>query len=195
MEQIIIFPLPHTDYLEISPALETGFSVCYQYGVDAFGFGPYGFNTEKAEEFLARLLGKVIYWNPKSETFIERPIIRRKGLYFSEGNSEYAFQKNALLKYKMQQKKKELQGKKFSDAPLDRPTILSCVSDRELKTSYIEHLQKSKELFFMHTFFTPQAGDTLLFFDGNLLKRINRIAEDLEIPILMLKSENLLKDW
>lgn len=202
MERIIEYPLQQNCVVEISttdPALPEGYCICYQYDVTPDGYGPYGFETEKAKTLLHQIFEPLIYWNNTRQKLIDTTIPQGSGLFLKKDQvyvkyleyelSNY-YQKTAIRKLR-EKYKKHTSAKTTYTAPL----LQSISQDGKIPASVISNLIENECEFFLGEIEINTGGLHLAFFDVATKEKIKIHAKAIGVDYHVLKSIEELKAW
>jgi hypothetical protein len=81
-EQIIEFPILPKEMFDGLLKSHDGFCITYQYDVDFYGCGPYGFRTEKASQLLKGIFPSTVYWDARRMKLVDTEFPMGAGVYF-----------------------------------------------------------------------------------------------------------------
>lgn len=199
MEQIIEFPIEQGDIFTEQPLLPRGYCLCYQYNVDQHGYGPYGFNTATATNFLRTLFPDLLHWEPERQILESLPVPTQEGVYFSKTQPHTLALKEELEDYQKKIKIESLREKyKKNDTPtaqIIKPTLINLTEHQKIPAQIISTFITHEHFFLINYFFMSNARNTLIFFNKNIPATAKKIAESMNLRYLTLDSMNELKPW
>lgn len=193
-ERLIKIPVPPFNLVTTSILDFDSFCLSYQYDIDENGFGPYGFNTNKAESFLRLMFPEVYYFDEMRDILIKKEKINDYGLYFFD---KYEFVKSENEKYRLLIKKNEILSRKGIEIKNieSSPLLWDINKDDKIKSEVIYELNKLDCGFFIVNNYIPEAGKSLIFANEKSLIKIKKVAGILEIDFNDFDSINELKPW
>lgn len=198
MERLIKFPLPEycNCFDSVQNLIRIPYCLCYQYDIDNNGYGPYGFKTFKAKSILEKVFNNLYYWN-NNQIIEYNSLDFRSGLYFYNEPDWVKLKIKEISSYHIKVKKDILLRKKNGTALLVQtsPPHLIRVYDGLFKTDILNELLISNINFFISIFFTPEAGQSFIFFDHTLLSEILQIAKENGISLTDISSIEKLAPW
>ncbi|MCG8708044.1 hypothetical protein JHU04_001245 [Brenneria sp. 4F2] len=82
-ERIIKFPLPDWNKPFVSNDDLDAYCVCYQYDVNEYGYGPYGFDTENSKKIIDKVFDDDLFQLSESgmEKISNVKLMKKKGFY------------------------------------------------------------------------------------------------------------------
>lgn len=200
MERIIKFPLP--DYIKIVDNFDAlkikPYCICYQYNVDNMGYGPYGFETDFSEKILNHIWASVEIWDKERIIPLKSFQQKRGDIFFTKKTKELELEINNVKKYQLIKKKNTLLNKKDKQTISinNKPILLDLFNEnRLLKTSSLNYLLNLNIYFYIRRFYSPEAGDTFIIFENNVLDKIIRFTKNSLCNFLEISSINNLKPW
>jgi len=200
MERLIFFSLPESQNIfYMDEKLESQpYCICYQSEVNEYGYGPYDFTTKKAQELIKALFGDTYYWDAtKLMTRLNYSI--PLGLSFYGDSKIINELEKEAIKFLATKKKNEIFEKlkkpiqKLPEIPL--LFDLFAYEKGLFKSASINKLLDRGGKFFIHTVFGPEAGDTYILFNKELIGKIECTANALGIEVVKKESINGLKPW
>ena len=144
-EKLIVFPVPNWNRIISSELDSMAYCICYQYGIDSNGFGPYGFNTEKAEKIISTTFPNLMFLEKDNEGFIslkDTKIVQQFGIYLYGNSVKLESLKIELKNYYIEKKKNEIKFKK-SLVPISLPTeplIMSLLNKDQAQNLSLIHI-------------------------------------------------------
>ena len=199
-EKLIIFPIPNWNRIISSDLDLMAYCICYQYNIDSNGFGPYGFNTEKAEKIISNTFPNLMFLEKDSEGFVslkDTKIIQQFGIYLYGNSAKLESLKIELKNYYIEKKKNEIKFKK-SLIPISlpiEPLIMSLVNKDQTQSYTIKKLVNSNiGLIFCHHYM-PEAGLTLIMFEKKTLLELIKNATHYKVNFVELSSIDEMKAW
>ncbi|CAA0223465.1 hypothetical protein [Tenacibaculum maritimum] len=194
-EKIFKYPIPnYIDYFDDSEGLSiTPYAVSYQYSIDNNGIGPYGFNTIKAKKLTDILFSNIKLWNG---TIFKEGLQSMFGVSFYYDNSFIEEQEIELKKY-FSLKKKNLLFERFGKptTPLNTPFIFDLIQEKKFNSKKINKLLDINPNFFLNVKYSPEGGQTMLFFNEEIWSKIKEFCVENEINYSELNSIDNLKSW
>jgi hypothetical protein len=197
MERIIKFPFPkykscfdNEDLLQKSP-----FCLCYQYNLNKdHQYGPYGFDTEKAQLILRRSFLKLYFWDEVKRDILKTQVnILRRGIYFYDNEDYIEQERKSISSYFIQKRKNEILRK---NEPIESiPFLLKVSNNNKFSVNFLNQLINENINFFIVDYFTPEAGNSLIFFNNSILKRIMLLAKQESVNFDDVESIDNLKAW
>lgn len=199
-EKLIVFPVPNWNRIISSELDSMAYCICYQYGIDSNGFGPYGFNTEKAEKIISTTFPNLMFLEKDNEGFIslkDTKIVQQVGIYLYGNSVKLESLKIELKNYYIEKKKNEIKFKK-SMVPISLPTeplIMSLLNKDQTQNDAIKKLVNSNiGLIFCHHYM-PEAGLTLIMFERKILLELKKNATYYKVNFVELSSIDEIKAW
>ena len=199
-EKLIVFPVPNWNRIISSELDSMAYCICYQYGIDSNGFGPYGFNTEKAEKIISTTFPNLMFLEKDNEGFIslkDTKIVQQFGIYLYGNSVKLESLKIELKNYYIEKKKNEIKFKK-SMVPISLPTeplIMSLLNKDQAQNDTIKKLVNSNiGLIFCHHYM-PEAGLTLIMFEKKILLELKKNATYYKVNFVELSSIDEMKAW
>lgn len=199
-EKLIVFPVPNWNRIISSELDSMAYCICYQYGIDSNGFGPYGFNTEKAEKIISTTFPNLMFLEKDNEGFIslkDTKIVQQFGIYLYGNSVKLESLKIELKNYYIEKKKNEIKFKK-SMVPISLPTeplIMSLLNKDQAQNDTIKKLVNSNiGLIFCHHYM-PEAGLTLIMFERKILLELKKNATYYKVNFVELISIDEMKAW
>ena len=199
-EKLIVFPVPNWNRIISSELDSIAYCICYQYGIDSNGFGPYGFNTEKAEKIISNTFPNLMFLEKDNEGFIslkDTKIVQQFGIYLYGNSVKLESLKIELKNYYIEKKKNEIKFKK-SLVPKSLPTeplIMSLLNKDQAQNDTIKKLVNSNiGLIFCHHYM-PEAGLTLIMFERKILLELKKNATYSKVNFVELSSIDEMKAW
>lgn len=199
-EKLIVFPVPNWNRIISSELDSMAYCICYQYGIDSNGFGPYGFNTEKAEKIISTTFPNLMFLEKDNEGFIslkDTKIVQQFGIYLYGNSVKLESLKIELKNYYIEKKKNEIKFKK-SMVPISLPTeplIMSLLNKDQAQNDTIKKLVNSNiGLIFCHHYM-PEAGLTLIMFERKILLELKKNATYYKVNFVELSSIDEIKAW
>lgn len=199
-EKLIVFPVPNWNRIISSELDSMAYCMCYQYGIDSNGFGPYGFNTEKAEKIISNTFPNLMFLEKDNEGFIslkDTKIVQHFGIYLYGNSVKLESLKIELKNYYIEKKKNEIKFKK-SLVPKSLPTeplIMSLLNKDQAQNDTIKKLVNSNiGLIFCHHYM-PEAGLTLIMFERKILLELKKNATYYKVNFVELSSIDEIKAW
>ena len=199
-EKLIIFPVPNWNRIINSDLDSMAYCICYQYNIDSNGFGPYGFNTEKAEKIISNTFPNLMFLEKDSKDFVslkDTKIIQQFGIYLYGNSAKLESLKIELKNYYIEKKKNEIKFKK-SLIPIFlpiEPLIMSLVNKDQTQSYTIKKLVNSNiGLIFCHHYM-PEAGLTLIMFEKKILLELKKNATHNKVNFVELSSIDEMKAW
>lgn len=199
-EKLIVFPVPNWNRIISSELDSIAYCICYQYGIDSNGFGPYGFNTEKAEKIISNTFPNLMFLEKDNEGFIslkDTKIVQHFGIYLYGNSVKLESLKIELKNYYIEKKKNEIKFKK-SLVPKSLPTeplIMSLLNKDQAQNDTIKKLVNSNiGLIFCHHYM-PEAGLTLIMFERKILLELKKNATYYKVNFVELSSIDEMKAW
>ena len=199
-EKLIVFPVPNWNRIISSELDSMAYCICYQYGIDSNGYGPYGFNTEKAEKIISNTFPNLMFLEKDNEGFIslkDTKIVQQFGIYLYGNSVKLELLKIELKNYYIEKKKNEIKFKK-SMVPISLPTeplIMSLLNKDQAQNDTIKKLVNSNiGLIFCHNYM-PEAGLTLIMFERKILLELKKNATYYKVNFVELSSIDEMKAW
>lgn len=199
-EKLIVFPVPNWNRIISSELDSIAYCICYQYGIDSNGYGPYGFNTEKAEKIISNTFPNLMFLEKDNEGFIslkDTKIVQQFGIYLYGNSVKLESLKIELKNYYIEKKKNEIKFKK-SMVPISLPTeplIMSLLNKDQAQNDTIKKLVNSNiGLIFCHNYM-PEAGLTLIMFERKILLELKKNATYYKVNFVELISIDEMKAW
>ena len=199
-EKLIVFPVPNWNRIISSELDSMAYCICYQYGIDSNGFGPYGFNTEKAEKIISTTFPNLMFLEKDNEGFIslkDTKTVQQFGIYLYGNSVKLESLKIELKNYYIEKKKNEIKFKK-SMVPISLPTeplIMSLLNKDQTQNDTIKKLVNSNiGLIFCHHYM-PEAGLTLIMFERKILLELKKNATYYKVNFVELSSIDEIKAW
>ena len=199
-EKLIVFPVPNWNRIISSELDSMAYCICYQYGIDSNGFGPYGFNTEKAEKIISTTFPNLMFLEKDNEGFIslkDTKTVQQFGIYLYGNSVKLESLKIELKNYYIEKKKNEIKFKK-SLVPISLPTeplIMSLLNKDQAQNDTIKKLVNSNiGLIFCHHYM-PEAGLTLIMFERKILLELKKNATYYKVNFVELSSIDEMKAW
>lgn len=199
-EKLIVFPVPNWNRIISSELDSMAYCICYQYGIDSNGFGPYGFNTEKAEKIISTTFPNLMFLEKDNEGFIslkDTKIVQQFGIHLYGNSVKLESLKIELKNYYIEKKKNEIKFKK-SMVPISLPTeplIMSLLNKDQTQNDTIKKLVNSNiGLIFCHHYM-PEAGLTLIMFERKILLELKKNATYCKVNFVELSSIDEIKAW
>lgn len=199
MEKVIITTMPEyniifddVDKLHYSP-----YCLCYQYNIDDYGFGVYGFDTAKAMGMLKSVFKELILWNPcKMESELFSP--NKQGISFCEKKINPLF--DEVTKFRVYNSKMLLlqkMGKMVPDMKLTSPLLyrLYDLKNNVYNSEVLNTFLANNFRFLIHQFYTPEGGNCFLSFDLDVKRKIAKWAGDNNVIYEELSDINELKPY
>jgi hypothetical protein len=199
MEQIIEFPISQQDMFDGVWGDHNGYCVCYQHDIDSYGYGPYGFDTAKANRWLKKTFPPLVYWDSERQKFIDVEVPKGRGIYFFKDQSYIEKIQQELLDYERAKKSKLLRAKykKMEDvgAELSMPAILTVSNGALFPVSFLNTLLSDQCVFFILYSLIPYTGQAIVAFDSVVHKSMKKNAEIEGIFYLVVETIDQIKPW
>ncbi|MGH8418853.1 MAG: hypothetical protein ACRER8_16475 [Pseudomonas sp.] len=198
-EQIIEFPILPKDMFDGPLDPNEGFCISYQYDVDTYGYGPYGFRTKKASRLLKEMFPSIVYWDVSRMKLVGAEVPLGAGIYFFK-NQKYIHEVEAALRdYEKAHKLWGLRSRykkieEIGSAPV-KPSLLNVSNRQILSADVINELLQEKCKFFILYSLIPYAGQSLALFDKALSVRFRMLAARESVPYQVMNSADELKPW
>ena len=169
-EKLIIFPIPNWNRIISSDLDSMAYCVCYQYDIDSNDFGPYGFNTEKAEKIISNTFPNLMFLKKDNNDFISlqnTEVIRQFGIYLYGNPAKLELLNIELKKYYIEKKKNEIKFKKslISTSSPREPLVMSLLHSDQTQSYTIRKLVNSNIGLILCHHYMPEAGLTLIMFE------------------------------
>lgn len=193
-ERLIKIPIPNfNEIIEIKKDSEA-FCLCYQFNVDDYGYGPYGFDTDKAKDLLKVLFSEIYYYDNQVKGLVKKTVLDSEGLYFFK---RWEKLKSDLNSYKLTIKKNEILARKGLAVEVlnEKPELYDVYENGKLSSRVLNELSRQGCEFFIVNNYMPQGGKCLIFTDSSCLDKVKSIAKDLEIQFDSFPSIDSLKAW
>nr|WP_033762173.1 hypothetical protein [Pantoea agglomerans] len=193
-ERLIKIPVPNfNEIIEIKKDSEA-FCLCYQFNVDDYGYGPYGFDTDKAKDLLKVLFSEIYYYDNQVRGFVKKTVLDSEGLYFFK---RWEKLKSDLDSYKLTIKKNEILARKGVAVEVlnEKPELYDVYENGKLSSRVLNDLSRLGCEFFIVNNYMPQGGKCLIFTDSSCLNKVKSLAKDLEIKFDSFPSIDSLKAW
>ncbi|ORM68438.1 hypothetical protein [Pantoea rwandensis] len=183
---IAIFPYPDWSNLTDSDLALLKKPYCISwYEISEDGDIHYGFKTEDAKKFLKEMFFEVMFvdemdYKTQSPVGLERGV-----LFFYDNKSTYSTLKDTTKKYFLSKKKESIFLRKgiTNFVKATKPKFISSQKKNSLSTSLInEHLTDELPII-SATYFTPEAGETIILFDENLKVKAKGVCLSMGIKI------------
>jgi hypothetical protein len=198
-EKIIEFPLCSGDMFDSPLNNEVGFCISYQYDMDLYGFGPYGFCTQKANKLLGEVFSSAVYWHVSRAEMVDVAFPLGAGLYFFN-NQKYVDELKVVLTdyekaYKLWTLRSRYRKNEDVGAEPVKPSIFTVSDGSKFSSAFLSELLQEKCRFFIVFSLTPYDGQTLALFDRDFSVRIRAAAHREGITYQVLDSADDLKPW
>ena len=193
-ERLIKIPVPNfNEIIEIKKDSEA-FCLCYQFNVDDYGYGPYGFDTDKAKDLLKVLFSEIYYYDNQVRGLVKKTVLDSEGLYFYK---RWEKLKSDLDSYKLTIKKNEILARKGVAVEVlnEKPELYDVYENGKLSSRVLNDLSRLGCEFFIVNNYMPQGGKCLIFTDSSCLNKVKSLAKDLEIKFDSFPSIDSLKAW
>ncbi|EFM17531.1 MULTISPECIES: hypothetical protein [unclassified Pantoea] len=193
-ERLIKIPVPNfNEIIEIKKDSEA-FCLCYQFNVDDYGYGPYGFDTDKAKDLLKVLFSEIYYYDNQVRGLVKKTVLDSEGLYFFK---RWEKLKSDLDSYKLTIKKNEILARKGVAVEVlnEKPELYDVYENGKLSSRVLNDLSRLGCEFFIVNNYMPQGGKCLIFTDSSCLNKVKSLAKDLEIKFDSFPSIDSLKAW
>jgi len=193
-ERLIKIPIPNfNEIIEIKKDSEA-FCLCYQFNVDDYGYGPYGFDTDKAKDLLKVLFSEIYYYDNQVRGLVKKTVLDSEGLYFFK---RWEKLKSDLDSYKLTIKKNEILARKGVAVEVlnEKPELYDVYENGKLSSRVLNDLSRLGCEFFIVNNYMPQGGKCLIFTDSSCLNKVKSLAKDLEIKFDSFPSIDSLKAW
>ena len=191
-ERLIKIPVPNfNEIIEIKKDSEA-FCLCYQFNVDDYGYGPYGFDTDKAKDLLKVLFSEIYYYDNQVRGLVKKTVLDSEGLYFFK---RWEKLKSDLDSYKLTIKKNEILARKGVAVEVlnEKPELYDVYENGKLSSRVLNDLSRLGCEFFIVNNYMPQGGKCLIFTDSSCLNKVKSLAKDLEIKFDSFPSIDSLK--
>ncbi len=193
-ERLIKIPVPNfNEIIEIKKDSEA-FCLCYQFNVDDYGYGPYGFDTDKAKDLLKVLFSEIYYYDNQVRGLVKKTVLDSEGLYFFK---RWEKLKSDLDSYKLTIKKNEILARKGVAVEVlnEKPELYDVYENGKLSSRVLNDLSRLGCEFFIVNNYMPQGGKCLIFTDSSCLNKVKSLAKDLEIKFDSFPSIDSLRAW
>ncbi|MCD2359040.1 hypothetical protein LQK91_21850 [Pantoea sp. MHSD4] len=193
-ERLIKIPVPNfNEIIEIKKDSEA-FCLCYQFNVDDYGYGPYGFDTDKAKDLLKVLFSEIYYYDNQVRGLVKKTVLDSEGLYFYK---RWEKLKSDLDSYKLTIKKNEILARKGVAVEVlnEKPELYDVYENGKLSSRVLNDLSRLGCEFFIVNNYMPQGGKCLIFTDSSCLNKVKSLAKDLEIKFDSFPSIDSLRAW
>jgi hypothetical protein len=197
MEQLIEFPAAAHGMFD-APLDSKGYCFCYQHDIDMYGYGPYGFYTERAETLLKKTFPSLKYWDAGRETLLDVEYPYAAGVYFFKNQPYLEALEKELQVYERALKTYSLRARyKKSEHAMEpiKPDIFMVSRENMLPANFIAKLLEQNCIFLLVYSLTPYTGQTIVLFDPVIRDRIHLSASHEHIPCLILDSVDQVKPW
>ncbi len=199
MERVIEFPIEQEDIFTQSLSLAQGYCVCYQYDVDRYGYGPYGFHTANAKRLLNQVLPPLVYWHPDRETLMDVDTPVAEGVYFFKGQDCIRKMEAELLTYQKAEAMQALRHKYGKSEALTpkrvKPALLEVPKGKRIPAAFITRLLANNCSFLVSYSYNTEAGQILVFFSESIKSKIKSFSESADIRYSKISSIKELKPW
>lgn len=198
-EQIIEFPTLPPEMLDGPVDPHDGCCVTYQYDIDAHGYGPYGFRTERINKILKESFPSLIYWDANQAKLVDADTPLVAGVYFSK-SQEYVCEAELSLRnyekaYKLWVLRSRYNKNRHDNNAPPKPNLMKITTDRIIPSACINYfIQQKCEFFIIYSLF-PYGGQSLALFDKSLSLRLRLLAERELVPYRVVNSDDELKPW
>ncbi|MFK3795295.1 hypothetical protein [Pseudomonas sp. NPDC088444] len=199
MEQIIEFPIAYEDMFNGAAVAREGYCICYQHGVDNFGYGPYGFDTKKASVWLKQTFPALVYWQSDRQEFIDVDVPVGRGLYLLKDQPYVRKTSQELAAYKREQKRRALRlrykGELEDSGNGPIPAILMVSGERLFPTDFLAVLLEEMCSFFIYYSLIPYTGQTIVSFDFAMREKMKETAAVEGTLYQRIGSIDQVKPW
>lgn len=193
-ERLIKIPVPDFNKTTTHKLDLDAFCLCYQFDLGDHGYGPYGFETEKAEEFIKKSFPNLYFFDKERKELIEKERVDMPGVYLFENHKEL---KSHLEKYKVLLKKNEIllrKGLSLNESK-EKPLLWDVYEGDKISSSVLTGLNSIKCGFFIVNNYLPEGGKSLIFLNDCYLNRINLFVKELNLKFDLFPSIDSLKSW
>jgi len=193
-ERLIKIPVPNfNEIIEIKKDSEA-FCLCYQFNIDDYGYGPYGFDTDKAKDLLKVLFSEIYYYDNQVRGLVKKTVLDSEGLYFYK---RWEKLKSDLDSYKLTIKKNEILARKGVAVEVlnEKPELYDVYENGKLSSRVLNDLSRLGCEFFIVNNYMPQGGKCLIFTDSSCLNKVKSLAKYLEIKFDSFPSIDSLRAW
>ena len=194
-ERLIISPIPDWGICIPLELQVKGFCLSYQYDFNESFYGPYGFRTNAASQFLDSIFPVLFFYDAEKNEIVKKRGIGPEGVYFFEDDiQKYTV---ALTKFNANVKVNEI--KKRKGMPLtkriEEPFFSNIMTGATYNMNKISMLFEEGVGFFIFKKFSPILGDSVILFDYKYLLNIEVIAGKECLSLIKIDSLRELKDW
>jgi len=192
---IAIFPYPNWSNLTENDLALIKKPYCISwYEISEDGDIHYGFKNEDAKNFLKEMFFEVMSVDEMNYK-IHSPIGLERGvIFFYDDNSTYSTLKEVTNTYFLRKRKESILLKKgMSDVVKSiKPKFISTQKKNSLPSSLINEYLEDEMPITLVTYFTPEAGETIVLFDESLKVKAKAICLSMGIKIHNLDDIDLL---
>lgn len=183
---IASFPYPEWSNLTDSDLALIKKPYCISwYEINENGEVNYGFKNEDSKEFLKEMFFEVMFvdeagYKTHSPIGLERGI-----LFFYDDNSTYSTLKEVTKKYFLDKRKESLLLKRGVDdiVKSSKPKFISTQKKHQLPSSLINECLGEELPIMSISYFTPEAGESIVLFDETLKEKARKICLSMGIKI------------
>ncbi|MFK3796308.1 hypothetical protein [Pseudomonas sp. NPDC088444] len=167
LEQIIEFPIKQGEIFTEQPLLPQAYGLCYQYDVDQHGYGPYGFNTTSASNFLRTLFPNFLRWEPERKILENTIEPTQEGIYFSKIQPHTSILEVELEHHKKNVKiyllREKYEKNDTLTAQRTKSALVESTKHKKISAEVISTFITHKQFFLINHFFMSDARSTLIF--------------------------------
>lgn len=200
-ERFITFPAPEWNLPYVKNNNDDFFCycVCYQYDFDDLGYGPYGLTTNSAANLVDDFFkdGLLTYSESHKNKLALHKFSSRKGLYLFSRKKKVTDLYNECTLYASNLVKSEIlkkRGAKIESTPT-KPLVLSYLQKVERSVEDITEIMHQGYGVMIVNYYTPQAGETLMFFDKVIFDAFVTEIINRGIGLAHFDSIDELKAW
>ncbi|MCG8708049.1 hypothetical protein JHU04_001250 [Brenneria sp. 4F2] len=191
--QIIKFPFPLWDNITNSDSLLIckPYCICFRSDFSESSEGDFGFKNEKACLFFNELLKRIILIKENNIELMKKNMPTESGLYLYDDDNIFKSLEKELLFYLKNKKKNELLLKRGQEGEkIEMPLILNVHSTSGYDIEIVNHAIENSYPFFLRCFYTPQAGESLVFFNDNFDAKIKKLSLSMDIDYMEVSTMN-----
>lgn len=194
-ERLIISPIPDWGICIPLDLQVKGFCLSYQYDFNESFYGPYGFRTNAASQFLDSIFPVLFFYDAEKNEIVKKRGIGPEGVYFCDDDIQnYTV---TLTRFNANIKVNEI--KKRKGMPLtkeiEEPFFSNIMSGGGYNMNKISMLVENGVGFFIFKNFSPILGGSVILFDHKYLRSIEVIAGEEYLSLIKMDSLDKLKDW
>ncbi|ANI30570.1 hypothetical protein PL78_12130 [Yersinia entomophaga] len=200
-ERLIKFPVPDWNRVISSDLDSIAYCLCYQYDVDINNYGPYGFTTSTSLKIINDTFPNMYFYknadNSTNVKLISVGNVKNKGAYLYGSNEKIEHLSVELDKYQIIEKKNEIKMRKSLslDPPPAKPLISNLSNNHGYESDVIKKIISFGCGFFIYHHYMPEAGDSFILFDRELVSSLKNCALNYGIEFLEVSSINDMKSW